>query len=353
MRIIHVITSFGIGGAEKLLVNVMNKQIENNEVFLIYLKNNTDLVLQLNSGIKTEHIPLSIFSFFELKKKFRQIQPDIIHTHLSHADILGIISSIGNKAKIFCTMHNIYFKKNFIDKVLFSIYKFLFKIFSVNVISISKSVEKHVLNTLKLPKERSFLLYNAIPPNPNIKIDKKSKKTNLNLLFVGRLVKQKSIDTLLKAIKHLKKEKIFLTIVGDGELRPYLENLATELNILNKVAFVGKSKNVYQYFYESDIFILPSIWEGFGIVILEAFSSKNTVIATNIEGPSELIKDGENGLLFEPKNHLQLANHIKNLIENQKKRNSLAEEGYKTYNEKFHIKTYVKKLQMIYETANN
>ena len=126
MKIIHIITAFGIGGAEKLLLNVINKQIENHSVHLIYLKPLNILISDLDARVEIKNIPFSFSTASELRKYYKSIKPDIIHTHLGHADILGIWSARNIDAKVFCTMHNIYFKKNFLDVIFFEIYKFLF-----------------------------------------------------------------------------------------------------------------------------------------------------------------------------------------------------------------------------------
>lgn len=349
MIIIHVITAFGIGGAEKLLLNTANRQAENNEVHIIYLKNIDELSPLLKKEIRVKHIPLSLFTIIELRKYFKEVSANIIHTHLSHADILGITASLGLKAKVFCTMHNIYFKKNKIDIFLFSVYSILFKLKKTHVIAISKPVENHVIHTLKQPKSRSFLLYNAIPSNEE-KLEKPQNRT-IQLLFVGRLVKQKSVDTLLRAIAILKNENFNLTIVGNGNLRVSLETLSKELKVENKVDFVGQQKNINPYFQNADIFVLPSIWEGFGIVILEAFRSKVTVIASNIEGPAELIQHSKNGLLFNVNDHEDLAEKLYSLIKNKSLLTRLGSEGFKTFTKKYHINNYVEKLQKLYENT--
>ncbi|SNR17701.1 glycosyltransferase family 4 protein [Tenacibaculum jejuense] len=346
MVIVHVITAFGIGGAEKLLLNVANKQAENNKVHIIYLKKIHDLSPFLKKEISITYIPLSPLTVIKLRQYYKKVNAKIIHTHLSHADILGIIASLGFKAKVFCTMHNIYFKKNKIDSFLFFVYTILFKLKKTHVISISKSVKNHVISTLKQSKSRSFLLYNAIPSYKKELV--KEENTTIQLLFVGRLVKQKSVSTLLKAIAILKKTDLKLTIVGDGNLRTYLEALAEKLNIKDKVYFVGQQKNIDSYFYNADVFILPSIWEGFGIVILEAFRAKLAIISSNIEGPAELIQHQKNGLLFTPKNDKELSEKLKELIDNPELRNKIAIKGYNTFTEKYHIDNYVKQLEKLY-----
>jgi glycosyltransferase involved in cell wall biosynthesis len=351
MKIVHIITSFGIGGAEKLLLNVINEQVKTDTVYLFYLKPIDDLINLLDKRVNVTNIPLSIFTIFKLNRQFKKLKPEIIHTHLSHADILGGIASSTTKAKLFCTMHNIYFKKNWIDTLLFKVYRTLFLLKKINVICISKCVYGHVVSKLKQKKEHSFLLNNAIPP---IKLQgiKRSNPNTINLLFVGRLEKQKSISTLLQALHLLQNQslnkKLKLTIVGDGSYKKRLKELTIGLKIQNVVKFVGSHQETQMFYTASDIFILPSIWEGFGIVILEAFRAKLPVIASDIEGPAELIQHNHNGVLFEKQNHHQLAARISDLIDNEKKRIALGENGHETFKEKYHIRSYVSRLRKLY-----
>jgi len=352
MKIVHLITAFGFGGAEKLLLNVINAQVQVHQVSLIYFKPIDDLTVDLNINVEARYIPLNIFTMQKLKKYFAEYKPDIIHTHLGHADILGQLSSKGSSAKRFCTMHNIYFSKNFLDNVIFKIYKYILND-GTRVISISQSVEDHVINTLRVAKEKSFLLPNAIPGKAIIKLKKANDKTRI--LFVGRLVKQKNVETLIKALSILNEKDpgklIEVDIVGDGPLKKQLISLTKRLNLSHMIGFQGNKKNVDTYYQKADIFVLPSIWEGFGIVILEAFQAKVAVISSNIEGPSELINHGFNGLLFESGNYIELSKSIEELIKNVKKREALAENGYNTFKEEYHLDVYVKKLNALYESS--
>lgn len=354
MKIVHVITAFGIGGAEKLLLNVINKQIENHQVFLIYFKDKNDLVSDLNTKVNVSQIKIDKNIIKNLKKCFKKIDPDVIHTHLGHADFFGLWASRNFRAKKFCTMHNIYFKKNLLDVIFFSVYKLLFNKYlkNCNVISISQSVKNHAQKKLKVKLKNSHLLFNAIPFK---KIEFSKQNEQIKLLFIGRLEKQKSLSTFLEALSIIRKEypklQFSADIVGSGNLKEDLEGLTTKLKIDNVVTFKGEQKNVDKFYANADMFILPSIWEGFGIVILEAFRAKVAVIATNIEGPSELIKNGENGLLFEPRNALQLSEKIIYLIENFEERERIALNGYNTFTKKYSIKNYVEQLEKLYKNV--
>lgn len=352
MKIVHVITAFGIGGAEKLLLNVVNRQVISHEVHLIYLKPINDLVSEVDSRVFVKHIPVSFSTIKDLSIYYHKVKADVIHTHLGHADIMGIWAAKKTKAKLFSTIHSTSFKGNSaLDNLYFSFYRFLFKRFNDrwNLISISKSVEQIVIKKITRVNQNNYVLHNAIP---DVGYFDRAHNKIVSILFVGRLTKAKSIDTLLKAVCHLKKKNKDLnfrvTIVGEGHLKRKLLKLTHKLKVEDIVTFTGKRKNVNEFYKKSDIFILPSIWEGFGIVILEAFSAKLAVIASAIEGPEELIQDNINGLLFNPQNFIQLAEKMELLIENKTLRESLAKEGYNTFTEDFHIESYVKKLEELY-----
>ena len=355
MIIVHIITAFGIGGAEKLLLNIINEQVKTHEVHLVYLKPINDLIHLLDKKVEIKNIPLSLFTITNLKKYFKAKKPDIVHTHLSHADILGSIANTSSKAKVFATIHSTKFKKTLLDNFIFFIYAIVFNLKKVNVISISKSVENVVFRKIHVKQNKSFLLYNALPPAKTHPQQIMTQQNKIRLLFVGRLEKAKSLETLLLAINHIQKQRqtidFKLTIVGEGSLRKNLEDLSKELKIQHVVDFVGAHQKTQVFYASADIFILPSIWEGFGIVILEAFRAKLPVIASNIEGPSELIRDNFNGLLFEKGNAIELASKITELVNDKNRREILAENGYKSFTEKYHIKNYVKKLNILYQDA--
>ena len=355
MTIIHIITAFGIGGAEKLLLNTINEQVKTHNVHLIYLKPLNELGHLLDKKVVVKNIPLSIVTVFRLNRYFKKAHPDVIHTHLSHADIIGSMASVGSNAKVFTTIHSTKFRDNAFDSILFLICAIVFRVYKINVISISKSVKKVVLRKFYLQQKRSLLLYNALQ-FVETETELKNKEDNkINLLFVGRLEKAKSVHTLLEALYVLKKKddtsNFYLTIVGEGSLRKSLEQRTKELQIEELVEFVGAQQETQPYFNSSDIFILPSIWEGFGIVILEAFRAKLPVVASNIEGPSELIQHNINGLLFEKGNAIELSKKIGSLIVDNNMRHFLGENGYKSFTRKYHIKNYVEKLNRLYENA--
>ncbi len=359
MKICHIITSFGFGGAEKLLVDLVNIQANNNEIIIIYFKGEPILKSILDKRIHLIRIDLNIYCAGNVRKYLILSKPDIIHTHLGHGDLIGLWASRGLTVKRFCTMHNIWFKWDWRDNIIFLVYYLFFKTIAKNctLVAISEAVFEHIELRLGVANSKIRLLHNAIPANESKNVSKEILRKEFNLdansfciLFVGRLEVQKSVETLLLAANEVKTKisNVKILIVGDGSLKNSLEETTIRLGISNIVTFVGTSIQVKKYFEVADIFVLPSVFEGFGIVIVEAFRSSLPVIATNIEGPKELIKNNFNGLLFEPKDYIRLAENIMKLYQSKDLRENIGKNAFKTYENRFNIEDYSKKLFSFY-----
>ena len=160
---------------------------------------------------------------------------------------------------------------------------------------------------------------------------------NLIILFAATLVKSKSCDYLLRAFSELVKRyfKIHLVIAGGGELLNEMKSLAYELGIQNKVTFTGAlpHTDLLTHMSKCDIFILPSVDEGFGVVYLEAMSFKKPVIGTEGEGICDILEDNFNGLLVKPRNVESIKSKLELLINSEDLRNKLGNNGYDTVKE--------------------
>jgi len=208
------------------------------------------------------------------------------------------------------------------------------------IVCVSKQVELVLLNWIPSNKGKTKVIPNAVPIP---KFLNPCPVKTYDILFVGRLTKQKSVEILLKAIKILKNKyskNLKIAIVGDGELKENLNNLTVELGVNREVEFLGVRKDVKELMVSSKIFVLPSRWEGFGLVIIEAMSNMLPVIASNVGGIPELIEDGKDGILVPPENPKALARAINNLLENEELREKLSKAAYKKVRERYSIDTY-------------
>jgi glycosyltransferase involved in cell wall biosynthesis len=154
------------------------------------------------------------------------------------------------------------------------------------------------------------------------------------ILSVSNLKKTKGIDINIRAVAQLAGRYPQLTylIVGDGEERQNLENLAGELNLQERVTFLGRLDHpeVMKTMAEADIFCLPSWQEGFGIVYIEAMAQGLPVIAVRGEGIEDVIVHEHNGLLVKPRSAEEVAEALDLLLKNPEKASCLAEAGRKT-----------------------
>lgn len=358
MVICHIITAFGFGGAEKLLADLVNIQSLKHKVHIVYLKGDPLMQALLINTVRLHKVDLKRGVIRNLRKLIKSIRPDVVHTHVGHADFIGLWACRDMKVKRFCTMHNIRYKWNYLDYVIFATYALLFKTAARNctVIAISKVVANHLEKIVGVRKKNIRLIYNAIP-DKTLKQSKEELQSELNIptnsfcvLFVGRLEIAKSVDTLLYAVHVLKGRipRLHIVIVGDGSMKDNLKRLSMELYISELVHFAGSTTQAEKYFSASDVFVLPSIFEGFGIVIIEAFRSSLPVVASDIEGPKELITHNVNGLLFKPQNHIMLADHILKLYESPALRQQLGLSGYMSYADKYDINSYANKIEELY-----
>jgi glycosyltransferase involved in cell wall biosynthesis len=363
MKICHIITALDFGGAERLLLSLAQEQCANHEFHIIYLKDKNAMQDLFPASVTIHYVPLNWNCSNTIRRIIIKIMPDVVHTHLGHADWFGLWAIRGLSVKKYCTMHNIWYKFNILDYIIFGIYIIIFRVVAhdCTVICISKSVEEHIARRIRVPASRRILIYNAVPPLlPKQQNSRVSSRNFLHLnhdffyvLFVGRFEPQKSIHTLLEAAALLKDKypNIHFLLVGDGSLKEEMEKKSNNLKLDKTITFIGQHSKPEVFMQAADVLALPSIFEGLGIVILEAFRAKIPVISTNLEGPKELIKHGTTGFLFEPQQPSQLARYIENMYINPDLKEKMGENAYAEFEHKYDIKQYVIQLENLYEST--
>ncbi len=347
-KILFVITSLGGGGAEKVLLYIF-KYLDR-EKFIPYL------VLFTNEGEYLAEVPQDV-RIFDLNKKNRfdffkliillafriypKIKPDIVISFLIYTNLVVLIarklSSIKPHIIISERNYTLWVQKNLqMPKIKRILAK---RIYSQadKIIAVSKGIGMNLLNTFKIPKKKIHVIYNGIdsaliksmieePVNDTAWI---SDNTPI-IIACGRLTYQKNYSLLLKAFAIMQKQiDSKLLILGQGEDRVSLGELTSRLGIQEKVIFLGFQKNPYKYMKASDIFVLSSLWEGFGNVIIEAMACGVPVISTKCHGPEEIINDGINGILVPGEHPEAMADAIIRLLKDRRLAEHLINGGYK------------------------
>ncbi len=182
------------------------------------------------------------------------------------------------------------------------------------------------------------LLYNFIPENKGKKINNIDSlfKDRIKIIAFGRFHRNKAFDTLFKAISLI--NEVVLLIAGDGPEKNNLIKLCEDLNIKNRVKFLGWINNTEDLLSSGDIFICPSRIEPFGNVIVEAFAAKIPVISTATNGGVENIEHLKNGLLVKIDDTIQLAKSIRKLIKDKNLQKNLVFNGFQSWKKRHHPK---------------
>tara|TARA_Y100000992_G_scaffold293385_1_gene251952 strand:- start:13025 stop:14185 length:1161 start_codon:yes stop_codon:yes gene_type:complete len=274
---------------------------------------------------RMKYILIFIFSYYPLKNLLKKIKPKFLIIHLMTSLPLflnlfnnfetKIILRISGKPKLNFMRHF------FWSLALKKIYKITFP---------TKETLEYFISLDLVPKNKLHLLYDPIISSKEINY--KTKKAEIKdfdynnkkyFLAIGRLTKQKNFKFLIECFERLilKDKSINLLILGEGEEFNTLKNLTNKLNINNNVLFLGYKNNVFKYLDKCDAFILSSLWEDPGFVILEAMYCNTFVISSDCQsGPKEIISLNR-GLTYEnnsKEDFLKKLNEFKNLSTNQK-----------------------------------
>lgn len=315
MKIVLLTTGLGVGGAERQVCDLADSFQEfGHEVMIVYMTGEALVKPRSVSVIlKKIRINKNIFSFvkwfFSFVKTVNEFKPDVIHSHMVHANIMARLASIfvDKNIKVISTAHS----TNEGGRLRMLAYRLTDHLADIST-NVSQEAVDVFIKKKAAPEGRMIVMHNGIDTNKfrpaedsklTFEVDKIKEK---KFLAVGRLVEAKDYPNLLHAFDIISKENnVRLIIVGDGPLRENLFNLCENLGIKDKVDFLGVRNDIPVLMNMADYFVLSSAWEGFGLVVAEAMATEKIVIATNCGGVAEVV--GEAGLIVPPKNYRKLA----------------------------------------------
>jgi len=367
IKILYLVTELKTGGVKTLILGLVKKLDRKKfEPVVVSITPIAEIgkkieeegvkVLSLSANFKyIRYSPLIVLRLISIINKEK---PEILHSHIFSADFLGrIIGKFCKVPIIISTIHNEKFGREFYEKLL----KYTEKFCDMTTI-VSQNVAKVMVEKKVVSEGRFRVIYNGIELN-SFNLDKdlmrKKIRSELNLkenqkvlISVGRLTEQKGYPCLIEAFNNLIKKypDLALIILGEGEDREKLEREVKIKNLKENISFLRNKDNVPEYLAASDVFVSSSLWEGLPLSILEAMASRLPVIATQVGGVPEIIKEGETGFLVEPKNSKALAEKIGYLLSlPQEERKKVGEKGRKLVEEKFTLDKMVKSYENLYE----
>lgn len=370
IKVTFFLPSLEPGGAERNVVNLVNNiDKKKYEVFLLLGKKKGDFLKELDgkTPVADLNAESSLKLLFLLIRYFKKEKPDIFVSAFPRINIISVVAKIfsGAKTKIIITEHSVY---SFLPVIARTFWRRVFaRLFMPTlgrffypkanaIICVSKGIADDLLKIINRPPKIK-VIYNPVLDD---KIYELSGQQVSHLWFsdskipiiiaAGRLVRIKGYPFLLKAFSLIiQSRSARLVILGSGPEKFFLVNLAAKLGVSEKVDFLGFQKNPYKYIKSSSVFVLSSIQEGFGNVIVEAMALGVPVVSTDCPtGPSEIIQNGKNGLLVPPKDYKAMAKAIIEILDDVSLSRKLSEKGKKRA-EDFLVGSGVRKYEEVFE----
>ncbi|KXG78735.1 putative glycosyltransferase EpsD [Fervidicola ferrireducens] len=258
-------------------------------------------------------------SFFDIVKILKKEKIDIIHSHGLLAAAIGTAAAlVAGTPRIVTTLHN-FPKNNFQNRLAGYFLRYNHKI-----ITVSQKMAQEVREVFSIPVEKLAVIYNGIDLKSlgKFNISTFKRENSFSFLNIARLIPEKGVDVFLKAsallLEKLSSDKIDLKfyIAGTGPMEKKLKDLADELSLSGKVFFLGFCPDVYKIISESDALVLSSLSEGLSLSLLEAMAMGKPVIATDVGGNPEIVKNGISGILVPPADPKALAEAMEYIIKN-------------------------------------
>ena len=345
----------GVGGAEMVCENLSRTLITlGHQVIIISLyadktiltarlerEGNTIIYLDKRKGFDFNCI-------LKLRKIIKKINPDVIHTHL-YALKYAILANIGLNVPVIHTVHNIAVKES--TQVDRKINKIIYKFNRAVPVALSEEIKDTIILEYKLPESRVPIIYNGIDLGNCILKKDYDLHNPVKIIHVGRFYEQKNHKCLINAIKILSKEiAVHLDLYGDGPLMEGMSEYSNSLGLNKAITFHGVSSDIFTHLSESDIFVLPSKWEGMPMSVIEAMGTGLPIVATCVGGIPDMIDDKKSGILISPTED-ELKNAIIELVNNCELRESVGR-GAQNKSVQFSAVNMAKKYLLLYGERN-
>lgn len=332
MNILQVIPKFSVGGAETMCVNLcLELKRKGNNIFVASLYNEkTFLTSSLEeAGITVFYLNKKRGIDFSINKKIRKIVMEnsisVIHSHLYSTKYAHLFMPKG--LFHFHTIHNVAFKDAVgVDRL---INRFLFRRGKVTPVALSKEIQKTVCDCYNLPLSSVPVVFNGIPLEKClIKYDYSPCN---RVIHVGRMSEAKNHRIMIESMKivHSLKPNMELSFYGDG---PLLDDVIKQIEDSGATSYIhvcGTINDIYSALSKSDIFILPSLWEGMPMTIIEALGTGLPIIASNVGGIPDMLTNDYDSILIKPSANI-LADSILRISSDVKLRKKLGGNALKT-----------------------
>ena len=386
-RVIHIITRLDKGGsAETTLHIVSSLNMEKYDVFLAHglsRESNmsimekevveSDLLLAEAKGVRVFALPSlvrrlsfknDLLAFINIYRLIKRIRPHIVHTHTSKAGLLGRLASFLARVPIIIHTPHGHVFHSYYGPVMTKVFVFAEKILSFMTDKITaltnrerdEHLEEGIASIEKYVVIHSGVMLDRLM---NMSVDAGAVRGEFGIAqdsnvvgVVGRLVPIKGHKYLVSAAKRIIKEfrNTVFVFVGDGYLSSRLERQAESVGVRKNIIFTGWRKDAVEILDLFDILVLPSLNEGMGKVLVEGMALGKPIIASNVGGIIDLVRNGENGILVPPGDSDALGEAILQLLKDKNLSEKLGKNGKAMVYPEFDASVMVKQIDDLYES---
>ncbi len=312
MRVVHVHRIRGIGGSERHLLTLLPALAERGvDVTFLGLDDPGWDAEPFYRELGVEAVRLSCGRDLDpglawrVRRELRRLRPDVVHTHLVHADVYGALGA--GAAALVSTKHND-------DRFRLGPFRYVERTLTrkaARVIAITEALRRFCVDGVGLPAEKVEVVHYGLDTLPEPWGESAEVPLPVGarvLLCVSRLVEQKGVDVAVKALPAIRGRHpdAVLVVLGEGPERPHLAG--------EGVYLPGRVGDVAAWYRRAELLVHPARWEGFGLALLEAMLAGKPVVASRVSSAPEIVTDGETGLLVPPDDPAALAGAVSTLL---------------------------------------
>jgi len=367
-RVAFIVGTLNTGGIERCVTDwcIYLQHHTNWEPVVICLLKRSGAFLSVleGKGIQVRECKLRGPGFtFRLKNLLREINPEVVHSQVAFSmpwQVLAVLLS-GSRHIVFTQQNEYQNWNHFAARIRLRLYFYFFYRYIDHYTCVSEKVRDSLCALVgRLPTEFKVIPNSVdtgqFSPNANQRSKQREYlQLEPDIFLVGmvaRFSQQKGHRYLIEAAFILKTrnvKKLKILLVGVGELEEEMRSLVKVYGLESEIQFYGQATNVHELVQAFDCFILPSLWEGMPLALLEAMASGIPVVGTNVAGTREIIQDGENGLLIQSKEPESIADALECLKNNIKLCTELAQRGLLIIRERYTVDANMKSYLDLYE----
>lgn len=369
--VLHLCTELSVGGVENHLVMLLSGLTQSGRYrpHVAAFRDATGAMRSLRRDFEAMGVPVHILDqdkAYDVRGAVRlglllqQLKPAILHTHLFRGDIYGPpIGALAGVPVRISTVHNV--EDRFRKRVFCPLFRFSY-LFDHCIIAISDAVASALQRLVCVPPSKIRRIYYGFDARArwqgesvqNLRSEFGFTSDDLVIGNIGRIGVQKGHSYLIEAVNIVRRElpNVKLLIVGtpepDGTYEK-LRSMVAQLGLKAHVVFTGYRDDIGSVLVTIDIFALPSLWEGFGLVLLEAMSMKKPIIASCVDSIPEIVQDGVQGILVPPRDVEALAQAILYLARSPELRTRMGTAGSRRV-EQFSVQRMVDETVKLYDS---